>query len=125
MSVAQYELAALMLTKRPMTASGITTSYEVIQSRDIPRYTVHSRRLLDDATQFAIWESHRPLGTNWFNTENQIWWFPTLHKELAHQAVQQNVIIYQRPDLTVLAAPWEYAFSGKVFEAFDWNWTRS
>ncbi|KAK2788775.1 hypothetical protein FQN52_006531 [Onygenales sp. PD_12] len=73
-----------------------------------------SRILLDEATQYAIRQSSAPLGTDWFNTENQMWLSPSLHRELTNEAMRQNVVVFHRPGLRVLAAPWEYAFSGKI-----------
>lgn len=73
-----------------------------------------ARVLLDEAMQYAIQQSQSPLGTDWFNTENQMWLSPTLHQELTEQAIQQDAVVFNRPGLKVLAAPWEYAFSGKV-----------
>ncbi len=72
------------------------------------------RMLLDEAMQYAIQRSSSPLGTDWLNTENQMWLSPGLHRELTHEAIQQNTVVFERQGLRVLAAPWEYAFSGKI-----------
>lgn len=73
-----------------------------------------SRMLLDEALHYAIQQSPSPLGTDWMNTENQMWLSPTLHRELTNEAIRQNVRVFDRAGLRVLAAPWEYAFSGKI-----------
>ena len=72
------------------------------------------RMLLDEGMQYAIRKSGSPLGTDWLNTENQMWLSPTLHRELTNEANQQNVVVFDSPGLKVLAAPWYYAFSGKI-----------
>jgi hypothetical protein len=72
------------------------------------------RILLDEAMHHAREQSTTPLGTDWFNTENQMWMTSRLHKELTNEAIEQNAVVYNQPGLTVLAAPWEYAFSGKI-----------
>jgi hypothetical protein len=75
---------------------------------------IAARMLLDEAMQYAIQQSPSPLGTDWMNTENQMWLSPNLHRELTDEAIQQDVTVFNSPGLRVLAAPWEYAFSGKV-----------
>ena len=73
-----------------------------------------SRMLLDEAMQHAIRQSRSSLGTDWLNTENQMWMSPTLHRELTNEATQQNVVVFNNPGLKILAAPWYYAFSSKI-----------
>lgn len=73
-----------------------------------------ARVLLGGAMQYAIRHSPSPLRTDWLNTENQMWLSPTLHRELTDEAMRRNVVVWSRPGLRVLAAPWEYAFSGKI-----------
>lgn len=72
-----------------------------------------SRILLDEAMHDA--QQHIPaLGTDWLNTETQMWMPGPMHDELTQLARQQNVQVYIGQGLTILAAPWEYAFTAKV-----------
>jgi hypothetical protein len=73
-----------------------------------------NRILLDEAMQHAIGESSVQLGTDWLNTETQMWMSPTMQRELTEQAIRQNTVVFQQPGLTLLAVPWAYAFSAKV-----------
>lgn len=72
-----------------------------------------SRILLDEAMHDA--QQHIPaLGTDWLNTETQMYMPGPTHDELTQLARQQNVQVYTGQGLTILAAPWEYAFTAKV-----------
>lgn len=72
-----------------------------------------ARVLLDRAMQNAQ-RRFPALGTDWLNTETQMWMPGPLHQELTAGAKQQNVKVYDGSGLTILAAPWEYAFSAKI-----------
>ncbi|KAK4040764.1 hypothetical protein C8A01DRAFT_45966 [Parachaetomium inaequale] len=70
-------------------------------------------RILLDA---AIYDAHHhipALGTDWLNTETQMWMPGPMHSELTEMARQQNVQVYHSQSFTILAAPWEYAFTTK------------
>ncbi|KAK7428850.1 hypothetical protein QQZ08_004620 [Neonectria magnoliae] len=72
-----------------------------------------ARILVDD----AMWDAQNHvagLGTEWLNTEIQLWMPGPLHAELTVAAREQNTTVYDGPGLTIFAAPWEYAFSGKI-----------
>ncbi|KAG5918110.1 hypothetical protein E4U42_006994 [Claviceps africana] len=76
-------------------------------------FTNAARMLLDEAMQDA--QRHcRDLGTDWLNTETQMWMPGPLHRRLTEAAERQNVRIFEMPGLTIYAAPWAYAFSAKV-----------
>jgi len=53
------------------------------------------------------------LGTNWLNTEGERW-AGHRRQELQQQGEQLNVVVFQHRGLTMLAAPWEYAFCCKI-----------
>ena len=71
-------------------------------------------RLLEQASQIAQAKASLPLGGVWLNNTTSLYISRTLREELAQQAVQQNEVVFQAPGLTVLAAPWLYAFCSKV-----------
>lgn len=73
-----------------------------------------ARVLLDEAMQYAQQHSAVNLGTDWFNTETQIFLTATMQERLTNTALERNVVVFQRPGLTLLAAPWEYAFTAKL-----------
>lgn len=84
-------------------------------SSDIGNQT---RTLLDDAMYDA--QSHIPgLGTDWINTETQMWMRGDMQHELTTAARAQNVKVYNEAGLTIYAAPWEYAFSAKMNRVAD------
>lgn len=71
------------------------------------------RILLDEAMHDA--QQHIPaLGTDWLNTETQMWMPGPMHDELTRMARQQNVHVFHGHGLTILAAPWAYAFTAKI-----------
>ena len=74
----------------------------------------HARVLLDEAIQYALQHSAVSLGTDWFNTETQMWLEATMQEKLTNTALERNVVVFQMPGLTLLAAPWEYAFTAKL-----------
>lgn len=76
-------------------------------------FSNENRMLIDDAMQEA--QRRIPaLGTDWLNTETQMWIPGRLHAELTRRSERQDVRIYDRPGLTILAAPWDYAYSAKI-----------
>lgn len=92
-----------------------------LQSRDITHdidifgstFTNEVRILLDEAMQDAQ-RHYSDLGTDWLNTETQMWMPGPLHNRLTEAAKRQNVKIFDVPGMTIYAAPWSYAFSAKV-----------
>ncbi|OAA59867.1 hypothetical protein SPI_06065 [Niveomyces insectorum RCEF 264] len=69
--------------------------------------------LLDEAMHDA--QQHFPgLGTDWLNTETQMWMPGPLHRELTADAQKQNIRIFDDAGLVIYAAPWTYAFTAKI-----------
>ena len=58
------------------------------------------------------------LGANWFNNATQLLMGRDIQARLAQSALEQNVIVHQyrgpRGGIVVYAAPWAYAFCGKL-----------
>lgn len=72
-----------------------------------------SRVLLDQAMQEA--RRRLPaLGTDWLNTETQMWMRGDMHRELTHAAEVQDDRVFDGAGLRIYAAPWEYAFTAKI-----------
>ncbi|OAQ62887.1 hypothetical protein VFPPC_08812 [Pochonia chlamydosporia 170] len=76
-------------------------------------FTNQARVLLDEAMQDAR-RHYQGLGTDWLNTETQMWMPGPLHQRLTEAAERQNVRVFEQPGLVIYAAPWAYAFSAKV-----------
>ncbi|KAK1768947.1 hypothetical protein QBC33DRAFT_367200 [Phialemonium atrogriseum] len=76
-------------------------------------FTNQDRSLLDEAMQDAR-RRFPELGTDWLNTETQMWMTGPMHQELTAGARRQDVRIFDEAGLTIYAAPWEYAFSAKI-----------
>lgn len=55
-----------------------------------------------------------PLGSAWLNNHTALWMPSNLVQEVIRNSIDQNVIVFQRPGLTVYAAIWEYAFTTKA-----------
>ncbi|KAB8356590.1 hypothetical protein FH972_024172 [Carpinus fangiana] len=72
------------------------------------------RVLLDEAAAYANSRSNTPLGSEWFNNQTQMWLSPDIHRQLTQQALEQQDVIFRDGPLTVLAAPWKYAFAAKA-----------
>ena len=43
-----------------------------------------------------------------------MWLLPDMQQKLMTLAIEQQVEVFNRPGLTLLAAPWEYAFTAKI-----------
>ncbi|KAK4186265.1 hypothetical protein QBC35DRAFT_437531 [Podospora australis] len=72
-----------------------------------------SRIMLDEAMYDA--QNQIPaLGTDWLNTETQMWMPGPIREEITQLARKQGVKVYDGSGLTILAAPWEYAFTAKI-----------
>ncbi|KAG6020916.1 hypothetical protein E4U41_002678 [Claviceps citrina] len=57
---------------------------------------------------------NKSLGEGWFNNRTILFIPNDQRQALTDEAYAQNEIIFQEPGLTVLAAPWNYAFCCKV-----------
>lgn len=55
-----------------------------------------------------------PLGSARLNNHTALWMPSNLAQEVIRNSIDQNVIVFQRPGLTVYAAIWEYAFTTKA-----------
>jgi hypothetical protein len=66
------------------------------------------------------------IGANWFNNATQLLMGRDIQAELARGAIQQNVIVHQyrgsRGGIVVYAAPWSYAFCGKLNRLCESNY---
>lgn len=72
-----------------------------------------ARILLEEASHDD--QQHIPqLGTDWVNTETQMWMPGPMQPKLTAAAVQQNVVVFNGNALIIYAAPWAYAFSAKI-----------
>lgn len=68
--------------------------------------------LINGARKAADKDKH--LDEGWFNNRTIFFIPQDQRQELSREAYQQNEVIFQQPGLTVLAAPWNYAFCCKV-----------
>lgn len=70
--------------------------------------------LISQAGRYANHENNDSLGDNWFNNTTTLYMTRDLQAQLTREAEAQNEIVFQEPGLRVLAAPWNYAFCGKM-----------
>jgi len=105
-----------------MVAAGGIVSTLYLQTRDTT-YDVDlfgsncgnaDRRLLDDALHDALERFSPLLGTRWLNTKTHLWMSTSVHQTLTKMAEQQEEMVFNRPGLTLFAAPWDYAFTAKI-----------
>ncbi|KAG6006971.1 hypothetical protein E4U43_000372 [Claviceps pusilla] len=68
---------------------------------------------LATAARDAI-KRNKGLGEDWFNSRALFFVPNDKHQALTDEAFSQREIIFEEPGLTVLAAPWNYAFCCKV-----------
>lgn len=72
------------------------------------------RVLLGEAAKYAERRSQKPLGGEWVNNQTMLWLPPDVHRTVTEQALQQNEVVFRRKGLKIVAAPWNYAFCGKM-----------
>lgn len=72
------------------------------------------RVLLDEAAKYAQRRSATPLGAEWFNNQTMLWIPPDVHRVVTQEAMHQNEVVFYKKGLRVIAAPWNYAFCGKM-----------
>lgn len=81
--------------------------------------------IIHQAARHANRQAGRALGGDWFNNSTQVFMSPELQHSLAEAAIQQGVVIYDGLDrhggLRVYAAPWSYAFCGKLNRLCEQN----
>lgn len=71
--------------------------------------------LLGEAVRYAEERSSIPLGERWLNNETGTIGGTVEHiADLVKTAMRQNDTIFQQRGLTVLCAPWHYAFVAKI-----------
>ncbi|KAL2813448.1 hypothetical protein BJX63DRAFT_443111 [Aspergillus granulosus] len=71
-------------------------------------------RFLKDASRYAQQRSQAQLGANWFNNSMSLYLGRDLEQELILASHQQGTVLFDKPGLTVYAAPWEYALCWKT-----------
>lgn len=106
-----------------LVAVGGAVNTMVLQSRRTTHDVDFFTQLLDqphlaalrDAARYAVDRSDAPLASDWLN--NATARMPGVVENidaLVQAAVRQDVVVFERPGLRVLAAPWGYAFVKKV-----------
>lgn len=72
------------------------------------------RILLDETTKYAERHSSTPLGGEWFNNQTMLCIPPDVHRTVTGEALRKNEVVFEKRGLKVIAAPWNYAFCGKM-----------
>jgi hypothetical protein len=105
-------LMAQYLSQRGAQLTAITVRGAVNCLLLQSRYTAHdidifgtnldnrARMLLDEAMQYAVQNSTVPLGTDWFNTETQMWMSQNIQQDLTDRALRQRIVVFSQPGLT-------------------------
>ena len=70
--------------------------------------------ILRNASKQATLRSNVKLGGNWLNNSVSLMIPHALRAELVPEAIEQNDVLYCGCGLTVVAAPWKYAFCMKL-----------
>ncbi|KAL9102764.1 MAG: hypothetical protein Q9163_002126 [Psora crenata] len=82
-------------------------------------------KLIEEAAQVAEARSSLPLGGEWLNNSASLYIPRTIRQELSQEAIAQNAVVFRRPGLTILAAPWIYALCAKIQRLGDTRKRRS
>lgn len=77
------------------------------------RLTATASKLIVEGANDAL-KRDAKLSTDWLNNRTTLFITRDQRATLTEQAFAQNEVIFQQPGLTVLAAPWQYAFCCKV-----------
>lgn len=71
--------------------------------------------VLGRAVAYAQNQPHQPPFTSgWFNNNTTVWISPAIRPTLYQEAVQAGIIVFQKPGLTLYAAPFQYQFCAKL-----------
>ncbi|OAA59610.1 hypothetical protein SPI_05808 [Niveomyces insectorum RCEF 264] len=113
------------VTAKLVTVGGaVNTLY--LQSRDtthdvdffLPDPQSPDHRAIHEAARHANRLVNGALGGEWLNNSTQLMMGRHVQHRLANEAFQQNTIVYDRVNhhggLRIYAAPWSYAFCGKL-----------
>jgi hypothetical protein len=88
------------------------------QSHELDRDQLIQAQIIHEAARSAARSSQAPLGAEWLNNATQLLMGRDVQTNLARAAFQQNTIVHQRHGerggVVVYAAPWSYAFCGKL-----------
>lgn len=80
-----------------------------------PAFSSSELSILRSAIQYAEQQSPVPLGNKWLNNETgTIGGTAQNIPQLIEMARRQNEVVFRAQGLTILAAPWHYAFVAKV-----------
>ena len=123
-----YMAAFLVKRRQQLVVVGVGGAVNVILLRTRPsthdvdffnqNLTPKQAALLTEATSFARRQMSTArrieLPVNWFNNRTVIFIPSHLRAELTREAQEQQEVVFEAPGLTVLAAPWPYAFCSKV-----------
>ncbi|KAI4127890.1 MAG: hypothetical protein LQ341_006742 [Variospora aurantia] len=74
----------------------------------------NQRVLLGEAAKYAERRSATPLGGEWFNNQTMLWLPPNVHRTVTDEALRQDQVVFYKKGLKLVAAPWNYAFCGKM-----------
>lgn len=80
-----------------------------------------THHVVHEAARFANRQRGGRLGAEWLNNATQLFMPAQLQQTLYKAALEQRTIIFKRGGLTVYAAPWAYAFCGKLNRLSDEN----
>lgn len=80
---------------------------------------------IHEAARHANRQTNGRLGGEWFNNSTQLFMAQGIQQTLASRALEQNIVVYEHVDrhggLRLYAAPWAYAFCGKLNRLCDSN----
>lgn len=133
-------LAALELVGRYLDEQGVTTTATTIggavdtiylqtrqRTNDVDFFLENGNsaqhNIIHQAARNAARQSQAPLGANWLNNATQLFLTAETRRNLSTAAIAQGTIVHefrgQRGGIVVYAAPWSYAFCGKLNRLSD------
>lgn len=72
------------------------------------------RDLLTRAAEYARSKCPVALEASWFNNQPLLWLSPEVHEKISREAEEQDEVVFGKPGLEVLAAPWKFAICTKI-----------
>lgn len=76
--------------------------------------TSRRRNMLEAAATYARNHNQDSLGPTWFHAKTMLRLPPNVHRAVTQAAISSREVVFKSPSLTILAAPWDYAFCATI-----------
>jgi hypothetical protein len=76
--------------------------------------TSRRRNMLEAAATYARSHNQDSLGPTWFHAKTMLRLPPNVHRAVTQAAISAREVVFKSSGLTILAAPWDYAFCATI-----------